>query len=67
LNRRLQKIAKDLYFAAETESCARLDIRLNEATGELFVIDFNPYPTMFLEGDICSVDKILKFSGCSKR
>lgn len=59
-------MARDFYFSYEGKSYARIDFRQDSNTNNIYLIDYNPYCTIFLKGDICSADKSIKLFGWSK-
>ena len=61
----LINLAKCLYQAIDGDGCARIDIRQDKQTKQLFILDYNSNVSLFYK-DSCSADFIVESSGWSK-
>ena len=61
----LMLLARQLYESFNGDGYARIDIRQDDKTQELFILDCNPNCSLFYR-DSCSADAILELSGWSK-
>lgn len=65
LGNALETVASKLFEAFEGEGVARMDIRVDEASGKLMVLDINPNPSLFYK-DECTADTLLRYCGWRK-
>eukprot|EP00455_Lapot_gusevi_P031565 TRINITY_DN3427_c0_g1_i3.p1 TRINITY_DN3427_c0_g1~~TRINITY_DN3427_c0_g1_i3.p1 ORF type:complete len:516 (+),score=123.55 TRINITY_DN3427_c0_g1_i3:86-1633(+) len=61
----LMEMSRTLFVAFEGQGLARFDIRQDRHTGQMYVLDINPNPSMFYV-DGCTADTILSFCGLPK-
>ena len=61
----LMLLARQLYESFNGDGYARIDIRQDSKTQELFILDCNPNCSLFYK-DSCSADTIIELSGWSK-
>ncbi|CAF3822152.1 unnamed protein product [Rotaria sordida] len=61
----LTLLARQLYESFDGDGYARIDIRQDNKTKELFILDCNPNCSLFYK-DLCSADAIIELSGWPK-
>ena len=61
----LQQLTVDAYTSVKGTGYARLDIRMNRATGQLYVLEVNAQCGLSEDEDHTSIGAILRFSGKS--